>query len=136
MTSVNVKCRPLFKDPIANELVFESRHERNIQNSFRFVFMSYIYNLGINVSDMLISKNSAITASAIRHHLYLSPSNRNSKNIRADIIDSCCKFLKIDFSYLYAIALKFRENSSYNAISFSPDSSVIFFKAYKHSFGS
>lgn len=127
-----VKCKPLFVQPIAHEVVFKDSYERTIQNAFRFVFMSYMYHKGLYLRD-LVSRRDDLTYATVHNNLYIN--SHNTVNINAKLAVEMCNMIGADFTVMYNIARQFVKNTDYNAISFSSDGNPVFFKGFMKRFG-
>lgn len=124
---------PLFKNPIAHEIVFiDTKYRRTIQNSFRFVLLSFMYHKGLYLRDILVLRKD-LRYETVRNNLFLHSSN--TRVINGKLASDICSILKVDINLLYAIAKEFKESVKYNSISFTNDA-VVFFKGTPISFGS
>lgn len=124
---------PLFKAPVAHEVVFiDTKYRRTIQNSFRFVVLSYMYHKGLYLRDVLATRKD-LRYETVRNNLFLHTSN--TRTINGQIALDICNILKVDLKVLFAIAKEFKDSVKYNSISFT-NNSVVFFKGTPISFGS
>lgn len=129
---LNVKCKPLFVQEIAHEVVFKDSYERTIQNAFRFVFMSYMYHKGLYLRD-LIAERKDLTYNTVHNNMYIN--SNNTKVINGVLAQDICNMIGVDFQFIYNIASQFVKQTDYNSITFSLDGNPIFFKGFMKRFG-